>query len=138
MLSGDLYRDLLDGVVVTVQVTVLAAVPGTVLAVAGGIAALAANRIVRWLTVVYVELFRGVAAIILLFWIFYTLPQLFDIFLSPMQAGVLALGTNMGAYGPRSFAAPSKPCPRVRPRRPSPSTSPASSASGMWCSPRPR
>jgi len=99
VLSGDLYGDLLQGVLVTLQVTGLAAVLGTLLALIGGIATLSANRVVRWLTIIYVELFRGVAAIILLFWVFFTAPQLFDLFLSPLQAGVLALGTNMGAYG---------------------------------------
>lgn len=99
MLSRDLYGDLLGGALVTLQVTALAAVVGTILALVGGVAAQSRKPLVRWLTIAYVELFRGVAAIILLFWIFYTVPQLFDIFLSPMQAGVLALGTNMGAYG---------------------------------------
>jgi polar amino acid transport system permease protein len=46
-----------------------------------------------------VELFRGVSAIILLFWVFYALPIMLNLFLSPLHAGVLALGTNMGAYG---------------------------------------
>jgi len=99
LLKGDLYQHLFDGVLTTVKVTGLAAVGGTILALIGGIASLSTNRVVRWITVVYVELFRGVAAIILLFWVFFTVPQLLDIFLSPLQAGVLALGTNMGAYG---------------------------------------
>jgi len=99
VLSGDLYRNLLDGVLITLQVTGLAAVLGTVLALFGGIASLSPNPVLRWLTVLYVEVFRGVAAIILLYWVFFTVPLLFDVFLSPLQAGVLALGTNMGAYG---------------------------------------
>ena len=99
LLSRELYGDLLDGVLITLQVTGLAAVVGTILALIGGIASLSTNRVLRWVTIVYVEVFRGVAAIILLFWVFFTVPQLFDIFLSPLQAGVLALGTNMGAYG---------------------------------------
>ncbi len=99
LLSRELYGDLLNGVLITLQVTGLAAVVGTILALIGGIASLSTNRVLRWVTIVYVEVFRGVAAIILLFWVFFTVPQLFDIFLSPLQAGVLALGTNMGAYG---------------------------------------
>lgn len=99
MLSRELYDGLLEGAAITLQVTGLAAVVGTILALVGGIASLSANRVVRWVTIVYVELFRGVAAIILLYWVFFTVPLLFDILLSPLQAGVLALGTNMGAYG---------------------------------------
>jgi polar amino acid transport system permease protein len=47
---------------------------------------------------VYVEFFRGVSAIILLIWVFYALP-LMGVELTPMQAGVLALGLNLSAYG---------------------------------------
>jgi polar amino acid transport system permease protein len=49
---------------------------------------------------VYIEFARGASAIILLFWMFYALPILFGIRgWSPMTAGILALGMNMGAYG---------------------------------------
>jgi polar amino acid transport system permease protein len=49
---------------------------------------------------VYIEFARGVAAIILLFWMFYALPILFGApSMPPMLAGILALGLNMGAYG---------------------------------------
>jgi len=99
VLSRDLYGELLQGALVTIKVTGLAAVLGTLLALVGGVASLSARPAVRWLTIVYVEVFRGVAAIILLYWIFFTVPLLLDVRLSPMQAGVLALGTNMGAYG---------------------------------------
>lgn len=99
MLTADQFLRLLDGALVTVQVFVFAAALGTVVAVVGGVASLAGSRLVRAVTRVYVELFRGVSAIILLFWTFYSLPVLLDLRLSPMQAGVLALGLNMGAYG---------------------------------------
>ncbi len=99
MLGSDQLQQLLSGAWITVQVTAYSAVIGTVISVTGGVTSLSKSRLLRWLTRAYVELFRGVSAIILLFWVYFTLPQLFGIFLSPMQAGMLALGTNMGAYG---------------------------------------
>src|SRR5690606_3067203 len=48
---------------------------------------------------VYVEFARGVSAIILLFWMFFALPPLLGVNFTPLIAGVLALGINMGAYG---------------------------------------
>jgi polar amino acid transport system permease protein len=99
VLSSDQLQQLLSGAWITIQVTAYSAVIGTVIALVGGVSSLAASRILRWFTRVYVEVFRGVSAIILLFWIYFTLPQLFGIFLTPLQAGMLALGTNMGAYG---------------------------------------
>jgi polar amino acid transport system permease protein len=99
MPGSQVFGRLLEGAVVTVQVTGLAVLLGTALALVGGIVGLSTRPWVRWLVRVYVELFRGVSAIILLFWVFFALPIMLDIFLSPLHAGVLALGTNMGAYG---------------------------------------
>lgn len=99
MLSTGQLQQLLSGAWITIQVTAYSAVIGTLIALVGGVASLSESRLLRWLTRVYVEIFRGVSAIILLFWVYFTLPQLFGIFLTPLQAGMLALGTNMGAYG---------------------------------------
>ncbi|HEX2149235.1 MAG TPA: ectoine/hydroxyectoine ABC transporter permease subunit EhuC [Actinomycetota bacterium] len=99
-MPGSLVFDrLLEGAGITVQVTGLAVLLGTVLALVGGIVGLSNRLWVRWVVRIYVELFRGVSAIILLFWVFFALPIMLDVFLSPLHAGVLALGTNMGAYG---------------------------------------
>lgn len=98
MLSLDQFQRLLEGAWVTVQVTALAAAGGTVVALALGIASRSHLRPLRWAVRVYVELFRGVSAIILLFWVFFALP-LAGISLTPLQAGVLALGVNLSAYG---------------------------------------
>ena len=99
MLSTGQLQQLLSGAWTTIQVTAYAAVLGTLIALVGGVTSLSGSRLLRWVTRVYVEVFRGVSAIILLFWVYFTLPQLLGIFLSPLQAGLLALGTNMGAYG---------------------------------------
>lgn len=98
MLSTDLYRALLDGAWITVQVTAYAVAWGTVVAIVLGVASLSPIAPLRWLVRIYVEVVRGVSAIILLFWVFYALP-LFGVSLEPMQAGVLALGLNLAAYG---------------------------------------
>lgn len=98
MLSGDLFRTLLDGAEVTIQVTVLAAAWGTAVAVLLGIASLSRRRLVRAVVRIYVEFMRGVSAIILLFWVYFALP-LFGIDLTALSAGVLALGLNLSAYG---------------------------------------
>lgn len=99
VLSADQYLRLLEGAWVTIQVTALAVLFGTVLALVGGVSVLGPFRSVRILTRIYVELFRGVSAIILLFWVFFAVPQLLGVQLTPMQAGVLAIAINLGAYG---------------------------------------
>ena len=98
MLSGEHLRLLLDGALLTLRVTALAVVWGTVAAILLGIASLSRAWVVRAVVRVYVEVLRGVSAIILIIWIYYALP-LFGVELSAMQAGVLALGLNLSAYG---------------------------------------
>lgn len=98
LLSGDSWQFLLEGARVTLEVTVLALLLGTVIGILAGIGSLSNRRVLRWLVRVYVEVFRGASAIVLLFWAAFALPQLFDIDISRFQAAVLALGTNMGAY----------------------------------------
>lgn len=98
MLDSENLRLLLDGVELTVQVTALAVAWGTVVAVALGVASLSRVGPLRWAVRVYVEVLRGVSAIILIFWVYYALPLL-GLQLSGLQAGVLALGLNLSAYG---------------------------------------
>ena len=43
-----------------------------------------------------------------LFWAYFVLP-LFGFSLTPLQAGVLALGLNVGAYGAEGVRAPCSP-----------------------------
>lgn len=94
----ELLDSLRSGALITLQVTALAVAWGTVLAVLLGLASLTRSRLVRAAVRVYVEVFRGVSAIILLFWVFFALP-FFGVSFSPTQAGVLALGINLAAYG---------------------------------------
>jgi polar amino acid transport system permease protein len=100
ILSPNNYARLMEGLVVTLQVLAGAVLLGTVLSVIFGIGRLSTRAWVRRGSSVYIEFARGASAIILLFWMFYALPILFGVRgWSPMTAGILALGMNMGAYG---------------------------------------
>lgn len=84
----------------TIQVLLGSFLLGTVMALIVGVARLSTSKWIRGAALVYIEVARGVAAVILLFWMFYALPILFGIgSMPPMLAGILALGLNMGAYG---------------------------------------
>lgn len=99
-LNANQYRNLMDGVVVTLQVLLGSFVLGTIMSLIFGVARLSQHRWVRNVALAYIEFARGISAIILLFWIFFALPILFGLnSLPPMAAGILALGLNMGAYG---------------------------------------
>lgn len=84
----------------TIQVILGSFALGTVMALIMGVARLSTHKWIRGAALVYIEFARGVAAVILLFWMAYALPILFGLPSIPaMVAGILALGLNMGAYG---------------------------------------
>lgn len=90
---------LLPGIWITVQLTVYAAALAAVVAFAIGIGRTSRHLAVRLACAVYVEIFRGTSALVLMFWLFFVVPLAFQIQLLPMWAAVLALGLSYGAYG---------------------------------------
>lgn len=109
MLDGDVIRPLLEGASVTVQVTLLGGLLGVTLAIASGLASFSSWLAVKAAVRTYVEFFRGTSAIVQLFWVFFGLPLIAPalpefvperlVRLTPLEAGVVVLGLNMGAYG---------------------------------------
>ncbi|MEV3861348.1 ectoine/hydroxyectoine ABC transporter permease subunit EhuC [Streptomyces sp. NPDC050095] len=99
MTTGLWEHWVLPGIWITVQLTVYSAALATVVAFGVGMARTHRLWIVRFVAGVYTEIFRGTSALVLMFWIFFVLPQLAGWSLVPMWAAVLALGLSYGAYG---------------------------------------
>ena len=89
---------LFSGLKITLEVTLFSAILACVVAFAGGTARLARERWIRAIAGVYVEGFRSMSALVVMFWLYFALP-LFGLQLTALQAGVLALGLSYGAYG---------------------------------------
>jgi len=89
---------ILQGAVVTAKLTLMGSAFALVMAFAAGLGRLAPVAPVRWLATIYIEFFRGTSVFVQLFWVYFVLPFA-GITLSPLMAGVLALGLNVGAYG---------------------------------------
>jgi polar amino acid transport system permease protein len=87
-----------DGSIVTVQQTILAALLAISIAAVMGLMRLSKQAAIRWSAVVYIEFFRGTSLLVQLYWIFFVLP-LFGITLEKFTAGFIAVGMNLGAYG---------------------------------------
>ncbi|HCA86523.1 MAG TPA: ectoine/hydroxyectoine ABC transporter permease subunit EhuC [Streptomyces sp.] len=98
-LTSGLWQLLLSGVWVTLQLTVLSAALGAFVAFTIGTARTHRLWIVRFLSGLYMEVFRGTSALVLMFWLFFVLPVAFGWQLLPLWAAVLALGLSYGAYG---------------------------------------
>jgi len=60
---------------------------------------------IRALATAYVELFRNLPLILVVFWAFYVLPILTGLGLSPLATGLAALALNVTAYNAETFRA---------------------------------
>ncbi len=90
--------ELLEATVVTIQITIPAAVLAFVLAICAGLARVSRIAALRSGAAIYVEFFRGTSLLVQFFWLFFCLP-LIGITLAPMTVAILGLGLNVGAYG---------------------------------------
>jgi len=98
MIDWSGYLDLiLQGALVTIKLTLMGSVLALIMAFLAGLGRLSRFFAVRALATIYIEFFRGTSIFVQLFWAYFVLPLLgFE--LTPLQAGVLALGLNVGAY----------------------------------------
>lgn len=88
---------LLEGCVVTLQISFFALLLGMLFGIAGALCRISANRALNSLAFVYVWVIRGTPVMVQLFILYFGLPQL-GIKLPSMVAGVLGLAINTGAY----------------------------------------
>lgn len=89
---------LLEGVWMTVQLTIYSTILGATCSFLFGMGKLSGQWYLKIPSVAYVEVFRGTSLLVQMYWLYFALPLL-GIGLSPLIAGVLALGLNIGAYG---------------------------------------
>lgn len=89
---------ILQGALVTAQLTVMGCALALVMAFIAGLGRLSRFAWARAIATAYIEFFRGTSVFVQLFWAYFVLPLL-GVELTPLQAGVLALGLNVGAYG---------------------------------------
>lgn len=97
-MSGEIIGPLLKGALVTIEVTILASILAAFVAVVAGTARLSKSRLIRFASGIYIEVFRGTSVLVQLYFAYFVLP-LFGYELTPLTAGVLAIGLNSGSYG---------------------------------------
>jgi len=99
-----LWPRFVEGIFVTLQLTIGGSAIALVLAVVLGLTARADNVLARGAARVVIEFFRGTSLLVQLIFFFYVLPLLFpDLFdnrqVAGLVAGFVGLGLNYGAYG---------------------------------------
>ena len=100
--ARDFLPILLQGAVVTVQVTVLSFLLSSVLGLALALMKLSPVRALSWTGTAVINVIRGLPIIVQLFYIYFVLPDI-GIQLSAFQAGVIGLGIAYSAYQAENF-----------------------------------
>ena len=91
---------LLDGLLITVELTVGGALLAFVIAIGLGLLARFDNILLRGFARTVIEVFRGTSLLVQLFFLFFVLPlPPFNLELPPVLVGIIGLGLNYGAYG---------------------------------------
>ncbi len=93
------------GLWTTIQLTLVCIVLGCALGFLVGLARTSQSAVLRTISGVYVEFFRGTPVLIQLFWIFFCLPLILGVELPNFVSGVIALTLYMGAISSETFRA---------------------------------
>lgn len=91
------FPKLLEATPVVIWLAVGAMSLALVLGLAVALARISKSRILRGITTVYVEVFRGTPLLVQLVYIYFVLPSI-GISLEPIVAGIIGLGLNYAAY----------------------------------------
>ena len=89
---------LLWGALVTVGITVVSMALAILLGLAIALARLYGPWPLRWLAVGYVEFFRGIPVLLLLYFLYYGLADMDVVNLHPLLAAIVGFGLNYAAY----------------------------------------
>src|SRR5690625_4380224 len=99
-----LWPRFVDGILVTLQLTIGGSVLAFILAATLGLIARHHNVVARGAARTFIEVFRGTSLLVQLIFFFYILPLAFpelvdDREVAGLVAGIVGLGLNYGAYG---------------------------------------
>lgn len=102
---GNYVPDLLKAAWVTIEITLESMALAVALGLIIALGRLYGPKPISWLSLLYVEFFRGIPVLILLYFLYYGLPFVaaaigpnINLNLNPMVAAVLGLGLNYAAY----------------------------------------
>ncbi len=100
-----IFPSLLQGLELTLEITVVTIAVSMVVAVPLALARMATVTIIRWPAQLYIEIFRGTPLLVQLIWVYYALPVVLGINLPAFIAVVIALSANLTAFMAEAYRA---------------------------------
>ncbi len=96
---------LLDGLYYTVLLSLCAIVISVVIGLLVALPGLSSSKALRRFNRIYVEIVRAVPILVLILWVYYGMPQIFDISIGVFSAGVISLSLSDSAFEAEIFRA---------------------------------
>jgi polar amino acid transport system permease protein len=96
------YPEFIAGTKVTLQLTFVGLIVGFVVGMLAALGRVYGGKWIRSISIAYIELFRGTPLLVQLFVVYFGLPD-FGITLSRMNAAMIVLAINSGAYQAEYF-----------------------------------
>ena len=95
---------LLSGLLVSLQVTFWASILGFPLGLLLALLSISRHPMVRWPTILFVEIFRGIPLLVIIYLVYFGLPDA-GLTMGALVAVVVAMTVNLGAYSSEIFRA---------------------------------
>lgn len=89
---------LLKGIPYTLLISGVGLALGFVIGIIFGLLRISPMAWLRWIAIIYIEVFRGTPVLVQVLFIFYGLPQILGGPIDALTAGIAAIAVNSGAY----------------------------------------
>lgn len=103
--AWDLVPFLAQGLWVLVQATLMGIALALVLGLVLALLRRSRLRVISWPTIAFIQFIRSTPLLVQLVFYFFVFPQTFDVTLSPLRTGILALGVHYATYMSESYRA---------------------------------
>ena len=107
------YREaIVSGALTTLELAIIAILLGTVLGLLLCLARASKNKLLSLAARAFIEIFRDLPLLVILIWLFYALPSVFDLGLTAFDTAAIGLALNLGAFTSDIFRAGISAVPR--------------------------
>lgn len=97
------WPNLMEGLLITVESTVISLLIAAVLGLVFGLMSVSQNKIFKIIAKIYVDIIRGTPLIVQAFFIYFGITAALSIRMDPLTAGIITLSLNAGAYSAELF-----------------------------------
>ncbi len=108
------YRALLDGLYMTIFIFLMSLASGACIGLLACMGKMYGRGMVRRASTYFIDFFRTVPEIVLVFWAFYCLPLVFDVQIPGTPTGIISLSVYAGAFLAEVFRAGIQAVPQAQ------------------------